>query len=220
MYANTTNPWKDFYHGDCRSCFEVRWLDAAGICEKCNRGNSKLSLRTVNICDSCITANKISPICKRCASIVEEYAEGTTECIQCAYGKDFKPDPQYATGVCIQCKRVTHLDGDETCLSCHIINSAANAQNNDWGNLKRCGCGEVIHKKQKVCPNCASKPVNLRKDKLCHGCQTHFKPISIYDTFCIPCKENIHRGVCTSCRELSNSMDSRGWCSKCQSSNG
>lgn len=180
-----------------------------------------MSLRELIICPQCMSSNNIQPICKKCNSIVVDYAEETIECVSCHYGKDFVPDTNYKTGVCSQCMRMTHLDSNMICLSCHIINAAAESQNNDWGNIKRCSCGEIIHKKQRTCPACSSKSItNLRKDKVCYGCQTYFKPVSVYDTFCIPCKEGIQRGVCTCCKELVNDMDSRGWCSKCQASNG
>ena len=216
-------PWKELYHDDCRECFELRWLDGNGTCEPCHKKNGKLAIRTVTACPSCISANKLKKLCGTCSSIVEYYAEGTMECISCHYSKDFALDPSYNVGICRTCFHTAHLDPSSTCKSCHIMENVSAAQNDDWAKVKQCVCGEVIESNKATCPACATKPVpvkNLRKEKQCFGCQMIYKPVSVYDTFCLPCKESIQRGSCTMCGDLSNYLDHHGWCTKCKSEYG
>lgn len=216
-------PWKELYHDDCRECFQTKWLNGNGSCESCHSKNSKLSLRVVKACSKCVEQHKLKKLCDNCSSIVEDYAEGTMECIPCHYSKSFTLDPGYSVGVCRQCFRTTHLDQSSTCRNCHTMHNIESAQNNDWAKVKQCSCGDIINKNKATCPSCANKPVpaaNLRKDKQCFGCHMIYKPVSVYDTFCIPCKEAIQRGNCTMCGNLSNTLDHRGWCTQCQSEYG
>ena len=216
-------PWKDVYHDDCRECFEARWLDAAGSCEKCHKQNSKLTLRVVKACPDCVKAHRLKKICDTCSSIAEHYAQGTMECISCHYSKGFSLDPSYSVGICRVCFRTAHLDSSSTCKNCFTMANVEAAQNDDWAKVKQCACGDIIDSNKATCPSCANKPVpatNLRKDKQCYGCQMIYKPLSVYDTFCLVCKEAIQRGTCTMCGNLSNHLNQHGWCTQCQSDYG
>lgn len=211
---NSRPIWRPNQNGRCLGCATEALLDMSECCRDCNN-QFDLRLRNVVLCGAC--SNDYAKICSSCGENTDVYAENSLECPTCFYGDAFFTETT-KTKICSSCGQPSHLNSQGECRNCFVEQAMANANNDDWGTTKVCPeCRKITLRGRKVCTSCSLKKLGL---KTCMGCTTKFKTISKYDTFCLPCKEHMQRGVCTSCSsELREGHDEHGWCPQCQLEN-
>jgi hypothetical protein len=159
-------------------------------------------------------------ICSTCKTSDVVYAEGTTQCFSCFYGEKWQGST--GLGKCVLCKQIDHLDDEDKCKTCYAEEEVLRTENNDWGRIQRCSkCKQFMEgtSSSGICNSCKKKGFTKPKlldEHICFGCKEPFASTSKYDTFCLKCKENMIRGVCTNCLNLSSVIDERGRCTTCK----
>jgi len=208
-------PWEEVRKDHCRECEELRWLNTFGLCGDCHKQKHPPRLRIINVCQTCKEYDDLKFICSTCKTSDVIYAEGTTECFSCFYGEDWVGTKELDK--CVSCKQIDHLNKEGVCKTCYAEDRVKKTQNNDWGRIQRCSkCKKFMEglNSSGICNSCTG--AEKTRTKNCYGCSESFVTSSKYDTFCLKCKENMDRGVCTNCLNLSSVVDQRGRCSKCK----